>query len=198
MEPGGRFVASHRSGLSFSRLAEQFIIFGHVVEGLTRAIAPRMTPRLELRLREAGMDVKAKAASSYKFDAWCLFLRICRDEIFGAYPEAEGFRKLGEGFAGAYFQTTFGSAVMSMAKLLGPVRSLKRATQNFRSANNFTETRVQELGHNRWELRLNRVDQSDFEAGIIKTVLQSAGAKDLELSYAPGQGEEVVYQIAWK
>jgi uncharacterized protein (TIGR02265 family) len=178
-------------------VAEELLIFGHVIEGLSRAIASRMTPRLEARLREAGLDVKAKFASSYKFAVWCHILQICREEVYGALTPGEGFQKLGEGFATAYFQTTFGSAVMSVTKLLGPVRTLKRATQNFRSANNFTDTRVQEFGHNDWELRMNRVDDRDFTAGIIKMLMQVAGAKNVAVAHTAGQGHEAVFRISW-
>lgn len=173
-------------------------MFEHTIEGLLRSIGARMTPRLEQRLLAAGLDVKKKRAPAYPFEAWRQFLHVVREELYGGWPEREGYRRFGEDLTRAYFETTLGSAVAGMVRLLGPVRTLKRATQNFRSANNFTETRVQELGPNHWELWMNVVDHNDFNVGLLRHALERAGAKGIEVDIQPDAvGEGVRFLIRW-
>jgi uncharacterized protein (TIGR02265 family) len=179
-------------------LKQEFLIFEHTIDGLLRAIGSRMTPRLELRLKDAGLDLHKKRPPAYPFETWKTFLRICREELYGRLPEAEGYRRFGEDVTGGYFQTLMGSALAGMVRLLGPVRTLKRATQSFRSANNFTETQVKELGPNHWELWMNHVDHNDFNVGIVKKALETAGAKSVEMEIIPGAGDAATFKIRWK
>src|SRR5512140_2653830 len=122
------------------------LIFEHVVDGLLKGIGARFTARLDQRMLEAGWSGTKKRMPAYPLATWRAFLRIAREELFPGETEAAGYVKLGELFANGYFQTTLGSAIAAVARLLGPTRPLVRATQQLRAGNNFTETKVTQLG----------------------------------------------------
>lgn len=173
------------------------LIFDHVVDGLLKGIGARFTPRLHQRLIEAGWCGPKKKMPAYPLATWRAFLRIAREELFPLETEGAGYVKLGEMFASGYFQTALGSAIAAIAKLLGPTRTLLRATQQFRSANNFTQTKVTQLGPNRYELWMNNVDQPDFTVGIILRALEIAGAKDTRVLVRSGEGDSCTFEISW-
>lgn len=177
-------------------MAEE-LIYEHTVDGLVRAIGRRMTPGLRARLEQAGLAPAGRKASSYPHQTWREFLRITREELFPALTPADGLRALGRDFVDGYFQTLLGSAVAGLARLLGPRRTLQRATQNFRSANNFTETRLIEVGPHRYQLSLQRVEDPEFTAGLVMRGLEVAGAKELTVAVRR-EADDCIVDIAWK
>lgn len=173
------------------------LIFEHVVDGLFKGIGARSTAQLEQRMIEAGWSGPKRKLPAYPLATWRAFLRIAREELFPGETEAAGYVKLGEMFANGYFQTTLGSAISAVARLLGPTRTLMRATQQFRSANNFTETKVTQLAPNRHELWMNSVDQIDFTIGILRRVLEVVGAKEVRILVRSGDGDSCKFEISW-
>lgn len=173
------------------------LIFEHVVDGLLKGIGDRRTSVLEQRLLAAGWSGPGKKLPAYPYETWRSFLRIAREELFGALPEREGYEKLGELFVDGYFQTPLGGAVAGVVRLLGPKRTLLRATQQFRSANNFTETKVTEQNPKHIEVWMNTVDQKDFTVGIFRRGLQIAGAKEIQISQVPGPVDSCTFVVMW-
>jgi uncharacterized protein (TIGR02265 family) len=179
-------------------LVPELLIFEHVIDGLMRGIGAQRTAQLERRLMEAGWSGPKKKIPAYPLDTWRTFLRIAREELFPGQPEAPGYEKLGEMFMDGYFETALGSAIAALARLLGPGRTLTRATRQFRSANNFSETKVTELGPNRYELWMNSVDQFDFTVGIVRRTLEGTGAKDVRVIMHPGVDDDSCkFEISW-
>jgi uncharacterized protein (TIGR02265 family) len=173
------------------------LIFEHVVDGLLKGIGARRTPRIEERLLEAGWGGPKKKVPAYPHATWRTFLRISREELFPNEEESAGYTKLGAMFSEGYFQTALGSAVAALARLLGPKRTLIRATQQFRSANNFTQTKVTELAPNHYQLWMNSIDQKDFVVGIIRRGLEIGGAKDVRVVAQLGEGNSCTFEISW-
>jgi uncharacterized protein (TIGR02265 family) len=92
-----------------------------------------------------------------------------------------------------------GRAVLSMLRVLGPRRALMRATQNFRAGNNFTESKLNELGPGQFELWMNEVGPYPaFTAGIIHAGLRVAGAKDIAVEMTGYDGHACTYRINWR
>ena len=95
-------------------------------------------------------------------------------------------------------ETMLGRAVLSLLRVLGPRRALGRATQNFRSSNNYTETRLTELGPRHFELWLNEVGSlPTFSAGLIHGGLKVSGARDIRIDLAGYDGHACTYHIQW-
>lgn len=175
-----------------------YAIFAHAVESLLRAIMPRMTPRLQARLREAGLDVAHKPLPQYPFTSWREFLRICREAAYPDLPTPEGYRRLGVRFIDGYATTLLGSAMARMARVVGPERTLQKATQNFRSANNFTQTAMTILPDGSRTLWMNGVDDPDFTTGILQRGLELAGAKAINITYRGNIDDAVTFVIRWQ
>jgi uncharacterized protein (TIGR02265 family) len=173
------------------------LIFDNAVDGLFRALSGRMTPALIDRLRDVGLDLKGKRKPGYTLEEWRAILRVTREELFPGLAAAIGYRRLGELFIDGYMQTVLGSAVAGLLRLLGPKRTLVRATQNFRSANNYTETKLTELGPNHFELWMNEVDNPDFTMGIILRGIVVAGGKDGSVRVISHDAQSCVFDVTW-
>lgn len=177
------------------RLVQERIIFEDVVVAMLRAMGPALTPQVEAKLAAVGWKKKFPA---YPLTTWRDFLRICREAAFPHVPEREGYRRLGMRFVDGYSTTLLGAALAKMVGLLGPERSLRRVTQSFRSANNFTETAVSVLADGSHALWMNGVDDADFTVGILQRGLELTGAKGIDITYRFAADETITFTIRWQ
>lgn len=180
-------------------MADELLVFEQTLEALfLRGLQGRMTADCKARLRQAGLDLDQKLRPAYPFDAWMAFLRITAEELYPELPVDEGCRKLGQAHIAGYRDTLLGRAVLSLLRVLGPRRALGRATQNFRSGNNYTESRLVERGPRSFELWMNEVGAyPGFTAGIIHGGLEVAGATDIVIETAEHDGHACTYRISW-
>lgn len=181
-------------------MADELLIFEQTIEALfVRALGGRLTPDCKVRLRQAGLDVDQKLKPAYSFKSWMTFIRIAAEELYPGVPMEEGTFKLGEAHIEGFRETMLGRAVLSLLRVLGPRRTLNRATQNFRAGNNYTESRLTEHGPGQFELWMNEVgDFPAFTAGIIHAGLTIAGAKELRVEPADYDGHACTYRISWR
>jgi uncharacterized protein (TIGR02265 family) len=173
------------------------MIFDNAVDGLVRALSGRLTPALTKRLKEVGLDIHGKRKPGYSLDEWRSILRVTREELFPGLAPPLGYRRLGELFIDGYLQTVLGSAVAGLLRLIGPKRTLVRATQNFRSANNYTTTKLTELGPNHFELWMNEVDDPDFTMGIIIRGITVSGGKSAAVKVISHDSESCRFDVRW-
>jgi uncharacterized protein (TIGR02265 family) len=181
-------------------MADELLIFEQTIEALfLRALHGRLTPDCKAKLRQAGLDVDQKLKPAYPLDAWMTYLRIASEELYPQEPLEQGTWKLGEAYIEGFRETMLGRAVLSLLRVLGPRRALMRATQNFRAGNNYTESKLNELGPGQFELWMNEVGRYPaFTAGIIHAGLRVAGAKDISVEMASYDGHACTYRISWR
>lgn len=180
-------------------MADELLVFEQTIEAMFhRALNGRLTPTCKTRLKEAGLDVDQKPRPAYTLASWMTFLRIAAEEIYPREPlEASAF-KLGQAYMEGFRETMLGRAVLSLMRVLGPRRALARATQSFRSSNNYTETRLTELGPRHFELWLNEVGPlPTFTAGLIHGGLKVSGARDIRIDLDGYDGHACTYRIQW-
>jgi uncharacterized protein (TIGR02265 family) len=173
------------------------VVFDHTVDGLLRALEGKRTARLEDRLKASGLDLHAPRKSTYGFHEWKKFVATSAEELFGRDPELTAHEKLGRLFVNSYFHTFIGKAVGALVRLLGPRRTLTRATQNFRSGNNFSETRLTELAPNTYEFWINAAENPGFTAGILIEGLTVSGAKDVRVELVRREDYACTFKISW-
>jgi uncharacterized protein (TIGR02265 family) len=180
-------------------MADELLIFEQTIEALfLRALHGRLTPECKAKLRGAGLDVDQKLKPAYPLDSWMRYLRIASEELYPQEPLEQGTWKLGEAYIEGFRETMLGRAVLSMLRVLGPRRALMRATQNFRAGNNYTESKLKELGPTQFELWMNEVGTYPaFTAGIIHAGLRVAGAKDIAVEPSGYDGHACTYRINW-
>lgn len=181
-------------------MADELLVFEQTIEALfLRALHGRLTPACKNRLRQAGLDVDQKLRPAYAFDSWMAFLRIASEELFPQEAVGQGTWKLGEAYIEGFRETMLGRAVLSLLRVLGPRRTLMRATQNFRAGNNYTESKLVELTPTQFELWMNEVGAYPaFTAGIIHAGLRVAGAHDVQVEPSGYDGHACTYRINWK
>jgi uncharacterized protein (TIGR02265 family) len=181
-------------------MADELLVYEQTIEALfVRALGARLSPECRARLREAGLDVSQKLRPAYPFNSWMTFIRIAAEELYPGLPLPEATFKLGEAYVEGFRETMLGRAVMSLLRVLGPRRTVLRATQNFRAGNNYTETRVTEQGPARFEVWMNEVGPyPEFTAGIIQAGVRMSGAKELRVEMFDYDGHACTYRITWK
>lgn len=178
--------------------AEQ-VVFEQAMEGLfLRALHNRVSPRCRVRLKEAGLDLDRKLLPAYPFTTWMACLKVAGEEVFSSAPEKEAQFRLGELMIDGYKETFLGRAVLGLARVLGPRRTLLRATQNFRSGNNYTVSKLVEKSPTEVELWMNEVGPfPTFTAGIVFAAIRAAGAENLSVDVLGYDGHACTYRVTW-
>lgn len=176
------------------------LVFEHAVAALfQRALGDRITPALRERLRLAGIDLQRPLLPAYPLETWMTCLALAAEAVFPGRPAEEGLRLLGERMVESYAQTAIGRALFGLARVLGPRRALDRASQSFRSANNYSQTRIQEIAPGTYDLWMNEVGpHPTFTAGLIAGGMRHSGARDLRVDVMAYDGHACTYRVQWK
>ncbi len=160
-------------------------------------MGPRLTAPCRTRLKTAGFDVAATLLPAYTFEVWMKCLVIAAEELWPALPREKALFKLGEAFIEGYRETFLGRAVLGLIRVLGPRRALHRATRNFRSGNNYTETRVTELSETALELWMNEVGPwPSFTQGLLEAALRASGVAPT-VALKNHDGHAATYSCSW-
>src|SRR4051812_20864720 len=133
-------------------------VFEQTVGGVfLRGLHGGVSARCRQRLEGAGLGLNRRAVAGPPLGARGAGPKIAAEEVFGEASSEEAQFRLGELMIDGYRETFLGRAVLGMSRMLGPRRTLARSTQNFRSGNNYTESRVVERGPKHFELWFNEV-----------------------------------------
>ncbi|MHB8873222.1 MAG: DUF2378 family protein [Myxococcaceae bacterium] len=144
------------------------------------------------------MDLNHKLLPAYPAETWFKALDIAAQEIFPGDRKPQALRRLGEQFIDGFRETLLGRAVLALLKVIGPRQALIRATRNFRSGNNYTESRLTELGPASYELWMNEVGpHPTFTAGILAGGLRAAGASQAQVEVLSHDGHACSYKVSW-
>jgi uncharacterized protein (TIGR02265 family) len=174
------------------------VVFEQTIEGLfVRALGPRLTPPLRARLKAVGIDIDARLLPAYPFATWMKGLELVARELYPDRTIDDAMFQIGTDFLNGYRETFLGRAVLGMIRALGPNRTLKRATQNFRSGNNYTESRVVELSPTCCELWMNEVGPwPTFTAGLVHAALSNAGVEP-DITVQSFDGHAATFRCSW-
>jgi uncharacterized protein (TIGR02265 family) len=126
----------------------------------------------------------------------------CLDEVTRALvpdrPMDVARRLLARRWIEGYAQTLVGAAVLTLARVVGPMRSLERMTHNFRSGNNFTETRLTVLGASSVDLWFNEPESTEgFVEGVLEEGLLRIGVKGLAIARTRHGPDACTYHLQW-
>jgi uncharacterized protein (TIGR02265 family) len=172
--------------------------FQTAYEGLLKALGPRMTPRLQARLKEQGVDLSVPLAPAYPRLVFSRCCALCAEELYPRLPPEEGLRQVGHDFVAGYVETLVGGALMRLMGVLGVQRALAQLTRTFRSGDNYTDTRMTPTGERQAEVWLSQVNgQPTFAQGILERGLLAIGARAPRVRVLRREGEGCVYQVEW-
>ncbi len=176
------------------------LIFDHTIEGLfLRGLTGQVTPRLKLKLRQAGVDLDRPLLPVYPFEIWVRCIGLAAQELYPDVPEPEAWRRLGERMIEGYRETVMGSAMFTLLQALGPRRTLERAQKNFRSGNNYTEVRFTDVAPTVVDVWMNETDMVRFFAqGMIQAGMRTSGAPELQVNILHCDAQGTTYRVSWR
>lgn len=179
---------------------QEQVVFAQSVEGLfIRALGGEVPPGLREKVRTLGIDLTKKLLPAYPVRVWNEVLVEAIAVLYPGQPLPQAARLLGERMMDGYRNTLVGQAVLALAKIIGPRRALLRSQQNWRSGNNYSEVKVEELAATDFRLTFNEADVSRWVSqGLLAAGLVFAGARDLSVEIESFTDTEVVYRITWK
>ncbi len=175
----------------------EFLVYDVTVEAMfSRALKDRLTPRLKARVKEAGIDLDAKLKPGYPREVWLRTMRLVVEDLYQGVPEERAWFELGERMVHSFGETLMGPATVGILKLLGPRRALGRMSQTLQYANNYNQSKLEDLGPGRFRLWINEVGISPhFIAGTVTATLKISGAKDPAVEIAEFDGHQCTYAI---
>ncbi len=164
-------------------------VFATSVECLLRGLGTRATPELRARLRERGLDI-ARLPAAISVEEWTPQLIFISEQVFPGVPRGEALYSLGRHFMLGWKQSLMGSAISSLLRVVGPVRSLPRLERAFRTSNNFVKARTELLDAHSARIHLNDVyTLPEYWAGVIHgglTIIGREGEVTVEKFEHPG------------
>jgi len=173
------------------------LVFDFTMESLLRTFPPPHTPAQTAALTAMGLEPGKPLLPAYPMESFLKLNQYIASQRWPKLPPEEAHRALGRAFVGGYGESFMGKALVSLAKVVGPHRLLERMNRNFRSANNYTETKLERLAPSTYELWFNYVVLPGFYQGVVETGLELSGAKSPSVTLARLQSRAPTYRIHW-
>ncbi len=179
-------------------MSEQHVIFASAYEALRRVLGDRLGDEVvRARFRAHGVDVERPPAA-VALETWLASLDATMDTLWPALPREQAAWELGAAVMRGYAGTLLGKALMQMAKVIGPKRSLERMARNLRSTNNYSETKLTELAPNHFELWINIVVNPHYFCGLLTAGLELTGVQASSVRIKSfGREEGLVLDVQW-
>jgi uncharacterized protein (TIGR02265 family) len=187
-------------GTGRAAVAQRRLVFEHTFEGLFRfALRARLSGQAWEALREVGLDLSRPLLPAYSSETWRRSLEITVADVYPRLPRAEAWRHLGRDVVNGMVHTLMGRAMVGVARLLGPLRSLRRLNNTLRSADNYVESRVTELSPTSCEVWFNEVmEQPSYYQGVLEASLALAGARGVKTRMVGRDGPGAVVHVEWE
>lgn len=174
------------------------LIFAQTFEGLLRSLSGKLTPALTAGLRERGLDPGATLLPAYPRQVFTDVISFVARELHpGLSPDA-GVIAVGRTFMDGYGETMIGRAMMAMMRLIGPRRTLERVTRQFRTGNNYSETKLIAVGATEYHLWVNEVRLPGWYIGIVSRGLELAGGLDVKVELSQHDEAGGTFVVKWR
>lgn len=174
------------------------LVFSQTVEGLLRAVGEDLDAPLKARLQRLGLDPTAPLLPAYPQAVFADALRAVAEALFPGEAAHEQEHRVGLRFMDGYAATFIGRAMVPMMRLIGPGRTLQRLSRQFRTGNNYSETKVSELGPGHYELWCSHVSSPGWYEGLLERGLELAGGRDVRVHLTRHDGEGATFDITWR
>jgi uncharacterized protein (TIGR02265 family) len=179
-------------------VADAPVVFGNSVESLVRVLGPALDEKVRQRFLSLGIDL-FKPNPAYPYELWVEALVMSMDLLWPGVARDVATYRMGRAIFESYGQTVMGKALMALVKVLGPKRALDRMSRNLRTTNNYSETRLTEVGPNRYEMWVNKVAFPHYFRGLLEAGLEFGGATEVKVEVGSVSATEgVVFNLSWK
>ncbi|MDX2015978.1 MAG: DUF2378 family protein [Myxococcaceae bacterium] len=178
-------------------MAEPRVAFASLFESLERILAPVRDASVDARLRELGIDF-GHLQPAYPVETWYAGIELAMSRFDPTWTDAQRQNHFGVRLVQTYGDTLVGKAMYAMMRLIGPERSIVRATRSFRTAVNFLDTSYVMHGPRDFELTMNEVVLPHRYPGFFEAALQVAGAKDVRCELTRLTETHASYRSTWQ
>lgn len=173
------------------------LIFAQTFEGLLRSLTGKLTPRLATGLRERGFDPGLPLLPAYPQAVFVEVVSFLSRELHPGLGPDDASCALGRGFMDGYGETMVGRAMMAMMRLIGPRRTLERVSRQFRTGNNFSETKLTPVGATEYHLWVNECRLPGWYIGLLSRGLELAGAKAVKVELIHRDQAGGNFRVQW-
>ena len=174
--------------------------FEHVFEGLfLRGLRSQLSDELKAALKAQGLDLSQRLRPAYPAPVLRGCIRAAAKLLYPEMPHGEGICQIGRAFFRGYVDTFIGRATLAVLRLIGPRRTLERMQRNFRTGNNYIETRFTTLAPQHVELWFNVTgDLALYCQGILEHGAELIGAKNTRVVQRPDvSGAGTLLDVQW-
>jgi uncharacterized protein (TIGR02265 family) len=174
------------------------LVFNAAMEGLINATGQDISPRCKARLLAFGFDPKGKIQPAYPAELWAKVVKTLGEELYPGFEAVEAHRRLATRTVDEFAHTMIGGAMFTVVSLLGPDRTVRRMTRNFRTSTNFIETTCTEVAAHTYEISFNDVSGvPGFYLGLLEAGFLRAGAKKLSVQMQSQVELGAAFRASW-
>ncbi|MFL5353093.1 DUF2378 family protein [Archangium sp.] len=189
---------SPRAGSGRLLAVKQKLVFDYTMQSLLRVLGQPISPGHRTGLAALGVDPGQALLPAYPIETYSAVMGFITGQRWPGLSRDEAGFELGRAFMSAYRETLMGKAVYSVTRVIGPHRTLERMSRNFRSANNYTETRLRKVGPSTYELWFNHALSTGYFRGLLTEALDKVGTPGLSVTLASSASGEATFRITWK
>lgn len=176
-------------------MAEPRVAFSSLMQSLEKILRPIDAPTME-RVRALGIDFD-KLLPAYPVETWYAGIELAMSRFDPSLTPEQKQNHFGVRLVEVYGDTLVGKAMYAMMRLIGPERSIQRATRSFRTATNFLDTSYVVHGPRDWELTMNEVVFPHRYPGFFEKALSVAGAKNVKVELTRLTDTHASYRSRW-
>lgn len=173
------------------------LVFSHAIEGYLRAVRPVLDASLTDELLALGIDASKPLLPVYPLDVLRQALVVGARRMSPTLSQDDALVALGRRHADSYAETLVGRALKTAIRLIGPARTLDRIARQFRTANNYSESKVKHHAPGKAQLWCNDVSHPPYYSGLIAGMLTIAGGTHVSVKVNRHDAEGAFFDIEW-
>lgn len=174
------------------------VVFEHTMDSILRVLDRPIPPAQIAGLDAIGIDLSKPLLPAYPVAMHAALIDFVAKQRWPDLPAEQAEFELGRVFIETYTQTLLGRALKGLLWTIGPNRTIERMNRTFRTANNFTDTRLQRLGPASYELWFNFASRAHYFRGIVHETIAQCGVKGIDVRLSATQGDEVTFHVSWQ
>lgn len=173
------------------------LAYGHSIEALLKAVRPVLDVALTKELQALGIDPTKQLLPAYSVDVMRNALALGARRLNPTLSTEQAFVALGRRYIDTYAETLVGRALLAAIRLIGPRRTLERLARQFRTANNYSETKVTHLAPGHSELWCNDVAHPHWYVGLVTRMMETAGATGVQVTLRTHDAAGAFFDVRW-
>lgn len=178
----------------------QEVIFAGAVEGLfLKGLGTRVTPALREELKAIGLDLTEELLPAYPRKVWNTALPLAVRHVWPTLNEAEGHYRLGRTIIDGFRETRLGRALVGIARVLGPLRTLKRMRQNLRTGANYNEITLTPQTATEVLFWINEpYIHPGYVQGLLHGSIEICGSRNSAVDIISTDANGTTYRVRWE